>query len=265
VVRLLARGEWFDPLAADAVYEADYEALLLQQGRELYPGFHVLKFKKKVTSEFGNGIPDLCLIEENYRSWWVVEVELGSHPLHSHVESQVRLFASARYGRDEAAYLAKQSRRLLQIKLEAMMRGDPPRVLVLVNQNRPEWAGSLARFGALLAVVEVFRSDRNNVILRINGDQIPTEHHDVVTRCKIDPGLRGSLAVLSPAALEVERNARVTLRFQGQISDWQRLDAGNKVWLMPAGKSPLVGISTTTGLVLIRSSEEEGIMMLEEG
>lgn len=233
--RLLINGEWFEAVASDSVYESEYEQLLITNASHLYPDFHLVKFKVDVQSEHGAGRPDLALVDKNYRRWWVVEVELGHHPLKSHVEKQVRIFARARYGQEHARALAERGG-LDRDKLVEMMRGTQPRVLVLVNVPRSEWSGWLAPYEALVGVVEVFRSYRNQYVLRINGDQ-PEALTDDLTVCVLDTTLRRCLRVESPAALPA--GDEFSILYQDEVSSWHVLKASDTVWLHPRGRYPL--------------------------
>src|SRR4051812_24691321 len=98
----------------------------------LFPGFVAVPFKSIVSSDSGSARADYALIENGYRSWWVVEVELSTHSLHGHVIPQVSVLANARYGADEARLLAARASHLEERRLVSLMKGLPPRVLVVV-------------------------------------------------------------------------------------------------------------------------------------
>lgn len=234
--RLLHDGEWFEALSADAVFEADYEALLLERGSLLYPGFYLVRFKRKVHSEFGSGIPDLALIDRGYRCWWIVEVELGSHRLEGHVRQQVEIFSNAKYTADDALHLASVDAQLDPVRLHRMMLGASPRVLVLVNQVRPEWTAWLRKYDALVGVAEMFRARTNKIILRING-QHPEPVTDIVTRCVVDLVIPKALIVESPAGLP--DGETLDIEFDGAATRWRRMESRDRVWLVPDRRSPL--------------------------
>lgn len=235
--RLLFDGEWYEPLAADSMFETDYESLLLDRAEDLYPSFHMVRFKRKVFSEYGNGVPDLALIDHEYRAWWVVEVELGSHSLSGHVESQVQVFSRAKYGQEDAAFLASNASHLDGAKLEQMMRGTQPRVLVIVNQARPEWTTWLRKYDALVGVAEMFRGRNNRIVLRVNGEH-PEPLPNVLSRCTVDALLPRAFVVSSPANLPCDAQS-VDLEYQGAVSRWKRVEVRDRVWLVPERRSPL--------------------------
>ncbi len=199
MARLLVSGEWYESLASTAYYEAEYERLILEQSETLYPHHRMVLFRPILASDGDTARPDFALIAKDYASWLVVEVELAHHALNGHVLPQIEVFATARYGDPEAAYLALQAADLDPVKLQYLMRGAPPRVLVIVNGAPPTWAPALMRFNALLANVEVYRSGRNHHILRVYGDG-PAAPLAVVSRCRLDPILPRLLLVESPCA-----------------------------------------------------------------
>lgn len=239
MARLLINGEWFDSISPESIYESDFEDLLLMNAQYLYPTFFAARFKGTVESEHGRAKADLALVDRSYRSWWVVEVELGSHPLRSHVEQQVAILATAKYGEPEAAQLARHAPELNAAALAEMMRGRQPRVLVIVNQAKPDWIPALARYNAIVGVAELFRSRRDHLnVLRINGEH-PAAVGDVVSVCRVDGVMPNSLRVDSPASLGFSADEKAEIWFEGNVTEWVRLDSGTAAWLVPARRNPL--------------------------
>jgi hypothetical protein len=239
VARLLIDGEWFDSISPESIYESDFEELLLSNAGHLYPGFFAARFKATVESEHGRAKADRALIDKIYRTWWVVEVELGSHPLRGHVQEQVAVLSTAKYGEREAEALAAQSDELDREALLEMMRGRQPRVLVIVNQAKPDWMPALARYDALVGVAELFRSRRDHMsVLRINGEH-PEEIGDIVSMCRVDGVVPNSLRVDSPANLGFGADERTEIWFDGSLTEWARLDSATTAWLVPVRRNPL--------------------------
>jgi hypothetical protein len=238
VARLLVNGEWYEEVSPGSMYETDFETLLVNHAPLLYPDFQLVPFKKRVHSEYGTAMADLALIDKLCREWWVVEVELAVHSLREHVEPQVATLATASYGTEEADYLLSNNPSLDAPSVRDMMMGIPPRTLVIVNQARPEWVAPLRVWDATVGVVEVFRSERNREILRVNGAH-PEGMGDVVSLCRVDESLRNALVVASPAGLKVPVGASVTIAFRDGVSEWRRVQVADRVWLMPVGRYPL--------------------------
>ena len=225
-----------ESLSSFALLEADYERLLLSHGADLFPEMRLVPFKKPVSFAGEVRQPDLALIDRSYRSWFVVEVELAHHSLEGLVLPQVEVFFRATYGSEDALYLASKSEDLSLPQLEAMMRGAQPQVLVIVNTLCPDWIVPLARFDALLTVVEVFRSGQNRHILRLNGEQ-PRSVGNRLSLCHFDPTFPRFLTVQSPAQLPTG-NDPLGIDFDGAMTWWRRVDLHDRVWLSPVG-SPL--------------------------
>ena len=231
-------GEWYEAVSPGSIFESDFEQLLLAHAQDLYPGYLLVPFKKVVESEHGTAIADLALIDKGFREWWVVEVELGVHPFRGHVERQISVLSTASYGADEAAYLIQRNPDLDDRAVRAMMLGLPPRTLVVVNESKPDWVGPLRRWDAVVGVVEVFRSQRNQEILRVNGSH-PEPMGNLVSICDVDPGLPNSLVVASPGGLDAPAGSLVSVECGDGISQWRRMDVADRVWLMPTGRYPL--------------------------
>lgn len=237
MARLLIDGEWYESLASSSYYESDFEAILLEHATTLYPEYWMVPFKTLLQSEHGVSKPDFALIERRYRSWWVVEIELAHHPL-SHVMRQVEVFAAATFGLEEAAYLATRDPSLDRPALEAMLRGAPPEVLVIVNAPSPAWEAPLKQFGASLAVAEVFRSGRNHHVLRVNG-AYPSAVPNVISLVRLDPLMPRLVVVDSPANLPPPTDGRFHIDYQGSVTEWEAIQTATRVWLNPVRTNPL--------------------------
>ena len=239
-MRLLLSEEWFDTVSSEGQYESDFESLILSRRNALFPHFHVVPFRMPVESEEGRKIPDLALVDFTYRFWWVVEVEMAHHSLYGHVIPQVEVFARGKYGEEHASHLASRRDDLDRSALQDMIMGAQPRVLVVVNRNVPDWIEPIHRLDAMVTVVEIFRSGRNQHILRVNGDYPEGEDAHIASLCRLDGILPNLLQVDSPASLGVATGEQISIEFNGGLTGWSRLDTSDRVWLVPLGRNPLV-------------------------
>lgn len=232
MARILHNDEWFEEIASRGHYEIEFEKVLRQEAEHLFASYQLVPFKTTVYSEedADGREPDFALIHTSYRSWWVVEVELGHHPLGGHVLPQVRTLARARYGQPEADYLCTRNPGLDRDKIIDMFKGAPPRVLVVVNAPVDGWADELRVFGAKVAICQIFRSRLNRYVLRLNGEY-PSENEEIVTTCECNQLLHRLLAVHAPTQLPLQRNERVMLYYQGHASEWERIDTAGEVYL----------------------------------
>ena len=238
MARILIDGQWYEEIALASLYETEVEELLLSQSSFLYPGYFTIPFKVIVSSEDGSAKPDFALVDKAYREWWVVEVEMAHHSLAGHVLPQVRTLSRAAYGREQAMHLCRQCASADLGQVVDMMKGKQPRVLIVVNSPRPDWQKDLSAYDASMAVFEIFRSDRNHHIFRVNGEQ-PQALVGIVSLCSLDPILPRLLKVDSPACLGIKHNERVSIRYGNTVCEWDRTDTKTDVWLSPVSANPL--------------------------
>lgn len=236
--RLLYRDEWFYEIAPTAMNEADFENLLLQNADAIRSRSLIVPYKKTVYSDGGSARPDLALISLDYREWWVIEVELVRYSLHHHVIPQIRVLRDAAYGREDAAYLAGRGRSLVQSSLIEMMRGEQPRVLVIVNKPDDDWRRELRRYDAHLMVFEIYRSQQNRHIFRIDGE-LPRLAYGVVSHCRLDDVIPRALIVSSPAALGSPAGRSLEILIDDQVTVWQRVDTKTHCYLMASHRVTL--------------------------
>ena len=234
--RLLVNGAWFDPIAGSTMWEANYEQTILHHAPQLFPDFVCVPFKALIQSEYGNGKADLALIDREYRSWYVVEVELDSHSLGGHVEEQVQKFAAGTYTRRHAEALCRGSSKLDLDRASDMMLGHQPKVLVLVTGFKPSWAPRLAQYGGYVGVIEVFRDDLDNVVLRVNGDQPIALDSELLSECVVDTWANKVLKLNSPASFQ--GFTEVDLLVEGTSTRWTIVRVSTDVWLVPAERAP---------------------------
>src|SRR5262249_19365507 len=155
--------------------ESEYQRLVVKNARFWYPNYHALRYHRPVKSSEGTKIPDLALVHRDYRDWWLVEVELAHHSLHAHVMPQVRILARGDFGDDDVRYMKKTLPSLDVKRLRDMVKGRPPKILVVVNAPQPRWDRELRPYGASIAVAQIFRSERERFIFRINGETLIDE------------------------------------------------------------------------------------------
>lgn len=229
--KLLIRDEWYENVSSAAYWEAEFEQLIAQDAELLFPEYYLVPFKTDVESEYGTARPDFALIDRRYRGWWIVEVELAHHSLSAHVAPQVQKLAAGSYDSGHADYLAGQLSRLDPAAMRAMMKGAQPRVAVVVNMPRQSWVAELRRFDAIVAVLEVYRSEMNHHVLRLNGEY-PTPPPDALSKCRWDSAIRRFLLVESPATLGAQ-SPWYDIEYEGSTTSWQRVETRDKVWLNP--------------------------------
>jgi len=236
--RVIHNGEIYHQISPSSLYESELENILFDNSDLIFPGFTWVPFKKTVESDHSSAKADFAIIENSYKEWWVVEVEMGDHSLNTHVLPQVETLLSANYGKPVADYLANKAPALNREKVIDMLKGLPPGVIVVVNTPKSDWQNPIEKIGGQLSVFEIFRSDRNAHVFLIDGF-IPGREVEFVSLCSFDPFIPNFLHIASPASLGIAENEIQEISYGDYISDWKRIDSGGTVWLAPIGPNPL--------------------------
>jgi hypothetical protein len=240
MARILINKQWYEQIEPSTFSELEVEERIILHAPSIYPEYSVMPFKQTVDSTYGKAKPDLVFVSKDYTEWRIVEVEMGYHSFSGHVEDQVQRLADAAYGKREMEYLCKKFPSLDLDKMVYLVESTPPQILVIVNEPKPDWVPQLAKYGAILAVFELFRSEQEEEIFRVNGEY-PTLFVDTVCECTFHPFIPRIIEVVQPSPklnLPPPRG-RIKLRFNNCMTEWMRLDAEDKVWLQPTGRNPL--------------------------
>jgi hypothetical protein len=72
----------------------------------------------------------------------------------------------------------------------------------------------------------------------VNGEY-PTQYIETISACEVHPFINSMLLVHNPARLQMPLRGIIRLRYNNCITEWQRTDAEDKVFLNPVGRSPL--------------------------
>jgi hypothetical protein len=200
MARVYVDQTWFNSVRSQSWNERDYENLIIKNCADLFPRWIPVPFKVDVVGE--DSVvkrPDLALIDPDYRKWCVVEVELAHHDIFSHVLPQVNVFCHGKYDEEHARHLARREPSLDRKRLNQMMLGSPPDVMVIVDRPDTGWKRHLKPLGAMLNIVEPFRGPNDELMFRVNGDHLESPGN-VLTRCSRGD-MRRFWKVHSPAAL----------------------------------------------------------------
>lgn len=239
MARLLINSEWFDELSAKALRESEFEQFFLDNADTLYPDYHTIPFKGVIIeSEYGTVKADLALIDKDYLNWWVIEVEMSRHSLKGHVLPQVEKLANGVYGDNVATYFHKNCPALDLEKLLILMKGKQPQVMVVLDIPKDKWREELKRYNAILSIFQVFKSQANNFIFRLNGDY-PHKFESNQSICEFTMMLNKFLKVESPAVLDVPDKEKMVIKFDGGLTEWKRIDIQDTVYLYPISYNPL--------------------------
>lgn len=249
MARVRFDDQWFDEIDAKTFYETGFEAVILQNAHLLRPNAFLMPLKVAVeASGDRRAIPDLALIDAEYRFWWIIEVELSHHSLKGHVLPQVGTFIDGDYNWRHVDALVADAR-LDGDRLEAMLKGDPPKVVVISNDYDPAWKRELGPLGVAYAVFRIFRSSGRRDVVYFDGN-LPNYATEQVTR--LSPTLiPRHLRIASPGALPASVEP-LTLLFEGKQTIWKRVETKTDCYLAPTSNNPL----TKDGGYLITRDDE---------
>jgi len=234
----LIKKEWYEQVEPSTFSEEYIEDKIVLHAPSVYPNYYVVPFKKLLDSPYGRAKADLAFISKDYNDWRVVEVEMGYHNLSTHVEPQIQRLATSLYDDETARYLCTKEPDLDFTKLVTLQKEAAVQILIIVNQPKPEWVAPLAKYNVILAVFELFRSASQEEIFRMNGEY-PTLVTNSISICCLHPTIARLLEVRDPAKLSLPARGRIILRYNNCITEWERVDAENRVYLSPVGRNPI--------------------------
>jgi len=230
---------WYDELNTIAYYyEAVYERLIKQHISNIFPDFYAFNFKYAIGSPGRKDRkPDMALLKKDLSEWWLVEVELGSHPI-SHVRKQVDVFTNPEYNSYLIRnYIIKNVQlelgfRLNKAKIFDLVSNDNPKVLVLVDDEKTSWVNEISELGALVCIFEVYKNTDGEHAYRIDGKYpiiIVEESH-----CRYHPSLRNLLEIINPKVLDLRRN-QFEIFYKGKLTNWSLHKSAKKIYLQFVG------------------------------
>lgn len=228
MAKILHQGEWYEQLSTEALYESDYERILVNNAEDLFPNYSLVPFKMTVESDINRAKADFALVHQKYNDWWVVEAEMSHHSFENHVRPQIETLSEAEYDETVARYLVTQGPHLDLDRMCSVIRGQQPRVMVIVNAPVPMWAQELRRYNAIVTILEVFRSRHNRHMYRLNGEQ-PVANAILRSECRVE--LSRFLRVLSPGILPIRHGEQLPVFFKDGMTEWSRTDLQDRVYL----------------------------------
>lgn len=243
MARLLVTADesWYDELLLIAsYYETEFQRTLKQHVNNVFPDYITVNFHLPICAEREEAKkkPDLAMIGKDYKDWWIVEVELSEHRL-EHVLGQIRVFSEGEYNPFRVSkYIIEQNskendEKLDEDKLIELIRENQPKVLVVIDEAKPEFEEPLAKYKAKLCIFQVFRNTNGREAYRLDGEYPEVPHAQ--SHCRYHKTIRNLLEVLSPGILDIDANKEMDINYSGKNSRWKRLDSDQRVYLRSIG------------------------------
>lgn len=223
--------------------EDHYVAFIRQAIDAAFPGYRCLAANMLVESPAGDrAVPDLVLLERDYRTWFVVEVELSTHSLHGHVVPQVEILATGRYGEEHARSLHEQNSGLNLARLTKVVTRVHPEVMVIVNDAdvvSEGWAVLRDQKMAHLTFLEVFREEvgSDGPIAFWSGFEptAPSPDHVIARPHR----LLNALVIEKPVRLLEPSLDDVTIEYKSALVSWSVVHTADQVLLQPSTRLDL--------------------------
>ncbi len=227
--------KWFKELSPSSFFnESDLESTVQTYLSKHLINCFVLRGKIRVINNETNkvNIPDLIIVDKEYKEWYVVEVELSNHDL-SHIKSQIDTFTKGIYDKSHANYLFQQNTDELDLdELNKMILRFPPKVFVIVNDFNCDWIDVFNQYDCKVGIFQIYYDRDQNRAYRFQG-YFPLMKHDFGT-CKFIPGLPTMIALNEKDFLDgigIQPNEEIIAQYNGKISKWKRIDDRNSVYL----------------------------------
>jgi hypothetical protein len=251
--RLLIMNDWYEEFMPGTYLEDDLEKTIISKADEVFPEYYMLPFKQTIHFEGESSDPDLCLIKKDYSIWYVIEVELAKKPFKGHTEKQIRVFSQGRYNaRAISKYLVGKKPSLDSTKLEQLIRADPPKVLVMVNEY-PKWADEVLTYPRTgIMVFGLYDHPHGVEAYRLDG-QYPVFEIGR-SRCKFPKHPANTLKVENSSLLTINHKERLIIYYDGRKTLWERQNHGPSTVLIPVGFNPL---NVRKQYFLIKSDKDE--------
>jgi hypothetical protein len=158
--------------------------------------------------------------------------------LFDHIIPQLQKLKGAQYELSLVDDFCRMSRLLDESKIAGMLKGKAPEVLLILNKPMETWMLELRRLNVLCMVIEAFRSERNSILLRVNGEY-PRLESQSISLCYLDTILPNLVVLESPGGVDFEPGEEIQITYENCLTSWNRVDIHDKVFLAPKTKNPL--------------------------
>ena len=217
--------------------ESHFEDVVRSEIPKLLTNSRLLKFSPYVIGDEGlRRRPDLAIVDDNYRMWAVVEVELDRHSLEGHVIPQVKAFASGNYGAVHADSLYKQDDTLDLDRLRNLTLYCQPHICVIVNSRSvldDGWRILETDHDARLVFLESFRAEDDDPIFYVSGN-IPNPPGGArIALAK--PSMLNALQSSKSSAVPPSITTNAILYWKETPQLWEVIRTGDRAVFLPPG------------------------------
>ncbi len=239
---ILRNRKWYQEISASSFYkETDLERAVILNLEIVFENFKAVNFKMDLYDSINDRIKqaDLAMIKDDYKEWYVIEVELTHHP-DDHVREQIESFNNCDYNSKHAEYIYNQRKQVFDKEsLINMVETIPAKFMVIANEKKDKWQLMLKSNNCILSVFQIYLNKKNHVVYRINGD-----HPVVYTEfciCKLLKKIPFTVKILESNLFEQFKikGDTIYIDYNGIYTSWSILRSKNDVYLVCKEASPL--------------------------
>jgi hypothetical protein len=260
-------SSWYDELGSVAYYgETEFQRAIELHVSEIFSDYYAFPFAKSITSKLGTSKPDLGLISKSLSEWWIIEVELGKHDLENHVLKQIDDFRFGKYPTPIFTdYFSKQIKKIYkkeidQNKIKNLLKKRPPKILVIVDEERKEWMDELKKRDVNLCLFQVFKNTKGSNAYRLsdlNGSYPYIKIRE--SHCVPEKFYGNNLLEIKNPAIIHKNKQNTKIHYLGRQTSWKRISDKGKTYLRFLGKiNPL---PENSNFCLIQDSRQRLILI----
>jgi hypothetical protein len=215
--------------------EIEFEAEVIKALSCTLPDYLCGVFAGSFLLDGDRRVADLALIHKSFSHWFVVEVELASHSLRSHVLPQLRCF---RFGEPEETCITSLCRAFSGIdrgQAQSLLRYVPRAVVVVTNSRNPDWDEALQALDIQQLTISVFKDYQGETAHEVEGSlHVLKESIGFANYSPTDNSLRLPKSCGLPIGrLQIEDP-------DGVISTWIVRESGNGIWITKERGVPML-------------------------
>jgi hypothetical protein len=233
-----------------AFSEAEFEAHVVSALSCVYKDYFCIPFRGGFKFDEDVHVADLALVHKAFSHWFVIEVELVSHSLHSHVVPQVRCFEFGAPQKSCVDYLCRYIPTMTQKHAESLLKYVPRSVAVIANRADQLWTDVLRGVNTQFMAVSVFSKHDGGFALETDGSlYVPRESLGFFTYSALSRSIRMARGCgLAEGVIQIQDP-------YGNVGLWTARASEDALWITKNSGDP--GLEDRIMLQMLRTASGE--------
>jgi len=146
---------------------------------DLHKKISVYKCVFKFRSNFGNAMPDLIAIADDYSYFAIIEVEISNHSFDGHVEVQIKSLVNSNYTNYEEAlfnHIVKHNQKVATTdfnRFREMLDNIQPEFIVVAEKYIKEWQIWLEAYKTRFISISPHLNEQNEYTYLVTDSKVP--------------------------------------------------------------------------------------------